>query len=182
MSESLTPLSDARFRDSMRDEFFQLLSSLVIHVPPLRERMDDFLLIAQDMLERDNRDRESQVAGFAEEVWSLFRRYRWPGNLQELQAVVQEARARCTGKLIVPDDLPSRFRMGQEAQRVSPSPPLEMVSLKQRLAEVERAHIRHALELSGYNKSQAAEQLGITRPKLYRRMQELGISDSTDET
>lgn len=182
MSESLTPLADAVAADTMRDECFQLLSSLVIHVPPLRERMDDFPLIAQDMLERDNRDRESQVAGFAEEVWALFRRYRWPGNLRELQEVIHEARAHCVGKLIVPADLPFQFHTGQEAQRVRPSSPQAMVPLEQRLADVEREHIRHALELSKHNKSQAAHRLGITRPKLYRRMQELGLGDTSDDS
>ena len=181
-SESLRPLSEAVDCDAMGDDCFQLLSSLVVSVPPLRERMDDFPLIAQDMLERDNRDRESQVAGFAEEVWSLFRRYRWPGNQRELQAVVQEARARCTGKLIVAADLPFRFRTGREAQQIRPRSAPAFVTLERRLADVEREHIRNALEASGNNKSRAAEQLGITRPRLYRRIQELGLSEASDET
>jgi DNA-binding NtrC family response regulator len=175
MSDSQRPLEEAVAADRMSVECCQLLTTLVVRVPPLRERMEDLPLLAQDMLERHNRDRDSQVSGFTEAVWSAFRRYNWPGNQDELQSVIRQAREACTGKLITPGDLPFAFRTGQEAQRVSPPRPQQLQRLQQRLEEVEREHIRQALEVSDQNKSQAAERLGITRPKLYRRMQQLGM-------
>lgn len=177
MSDSIGSLDDAVSADRLREECYQLLTSLVIRIPPLRERMEDFSLLAQDMLERHNRDRESQVTGFSEEVWAACRGYNWPGNQDELQEVIREARHACQGKLITLGDLPFRFRTGQEAQRVSPVRTFTLKPLDERLEEVEREHIREALALSGQNKSQAAERLGITRPKLYRRMRQLGVFD-----
>jgi DNA-binding NtrC family response regulator len=175
MSDSCRPLEEAVAAERMSVECFQLLTTLVVQVPPLRQRMEDLPLLAQDMLERHNRDRDSQVAGFTEPVWAAFRKYNWPGNQDELQQVIREAREACTGKLITAGDLPFRFRTGQEAQRVNPPRPDRLQSLAERLEDVEREHIRQALVLSDQNKSQAAERLGITRPKLYRRMQQLGL-------
>lgn len=180
MSDACRPLEEAVAAERMMVSCFQLLTTLVVQVPPLRQRMEDLPLLAQDMLERHNRDRDSQVAGFTEPVWAAFRRYNWPGNQDELQQVVREAREACTGKLITLGDLPFRFRTGQEAQRVNPPRQERLQSLAERLEEVEREHIRQALQLSDQNKSQAAERLGITRPRLYRRMQQLGLASDAN--
>jgi DNA-binding NtrC family response regulator len=181
MSDSQRSLEEAVAADRMSETCFELLTTLVVRVPPLRERMEDLPLLAQDMLERHNRDRDSQVSGFTEPVWSAFRKYNWPGNQDELQSVVRQAREACTGKLITLSDLPFGFRTGQEAQRGNPRRSERLQPLAERLEEVEREHIRQALELSDQNKSQAAERLGINRPRLYRRMQQLGmIADATE--
>src|SRR5690606_9532178 len=74
MSDSQRPLDEAVAGDRMSVECCQLLTTLVVRVPPLRERMEDLPLLAQDMLERHNRDRDSQVSGFTEPVWSAFRK------------------------------------------------------------------------------------------------------------
>lgn len=177
MSDSCERLESSVAADRLSANCFELLTSMVVRIPPLRERMADFALLAQDMLERQNRDRDQQVTGFSDPVWVAFRQYNWPGNQQELQEVIRQARDVCTGTIITAGDLPFRFRTGQDAQRVSPSRPREIQSLEERLEDVEREHIRQALELSGHNKSQAAERLGITRPKLYRRMQLLGLGE-----
>jgi DNA-binding NtrC family response regulator len=175
MSDSQRPLAEAVSADRMSEACFELLTTLVVRVPPLRERMEDLPLLAQDMLERHNRDRDSQVSGFTEPVWSAFRKYNWPGNQDELHGVVRQAREACSGKLITLSDLPFGFRTGQDAQRANPPRATHLQPLAERLEEVEREHIRQALELSEQNKSQAAERLGINRPRLYRRMQQLGM-------
>lgn len=182
MSDSCRPLEEAVTEDRLSVACWQLLTTLVVQVPPLRERMEDLPLLAQDMLERHNRDRDSQVTGFVEPVWAAFRKYNWPGNQDELQSIIRQAREACRGKLITLEDLPFGFRTGQEAQRVNPPRRQSLKRLEARLEEVEREHIRAALDASEQNKSQAAELLGITRPKLYRRMQQLGLSPDSDRT
>jgi len=116
-----------------------------------------------------------QVGGFADEVWTQFREYNWPGNVDELMAVVAEARAAAKGGVITAADLPFRFRAGRDAQAVGPPPKVAVEPLEQLLQRVEVEEIRRALDAARNNRSKAAELLGITRPRLYRRMQVLGI-------
>ena len=167
----------AREDDRMRSDLYYLLTPLQIELPPLRRRMEDLAPLAQSFLESQNRGSEKQVSGFAEEVWDRFRQYNWPGNLDELAAVVQEARDACTDTLIRAADLPFRFRTGLDAQSVGPTIRPKPKPLEPLLAQVEKEQIQMALEQCRYNKSKAAELLGITRARLYRRMQALKIED-----
>lgn len=165
---------DGRFP---RELYFRL-TSLVIDVPPLRERLDDLGLLAQHFLEELNRDAERQVSGFSDPVWEQFRRYHWPGNLDELRSVVVEARQACTGPLILPEHLPFRFRTGVDAQKVAPRQRSRPVPLDELLERVEKEQLELALLETRGNVSQAAELLGIPRARFYRRMQQLGVQEA----
>lgn len=181
ISSSTEDLVDAVEDERLLPEFRLLLTTLTIEVPPLRERGDDLIPLAQAFLESSNRGAERQIGGFADLVWPHLREYMWPGNLDELSLVVQEARERCTAPVIGLDDLPLRFRAGLEAQSHGPPqrlideppiPPLEM-----HLATIERDVIRRALKKAKRNKTLAAKLLQVTRPLLYRRMEALGMTD-----
>jgi DNA-binding NtrC family response regulator len=167
--------------DELLPEFLLQLSTLSIGVPALRDRLDDLPLLAQDILESLNRGADRQIEGFDEAVIEKFQRYQWPDNVSELTLVIQEARQRCDGILIMPEHLPFRFRAGYEAQREGPAATASFADLESYLEQVERDHILAALEQSRFNKSQAAELLGIPRAKLYRRLEALGI-DADGET
>jgi len=180
MASSTVALDEAVRRETIRPDLYNLLTILTIPLPPLRRRQDDLQLLAQSLLEAGNQTEEKQVGGFAEDVWQQFREYNWPGNIDELSAVIREARAACTGPLIQQKDLPFRFRTGLDAQAVGPPVRPRIVPLEQLLARVEIEQIQYALEQSGGNKSQAAQLLGLTRPRLYRRMKTLGIADTTE--
>lgn len=159
------------------EEFYFLLTAIRIELPPLRNRGDDLGLLAQAFLEDLNRGEERQVGGFSDDVFRQFQEYNWPGNLDELAQVVSEARDACTGDLIQVRDLPFRFRTGLDAQSVGPAVEPLPKPLTEMLEQVEADHIRAVLEQTRYNKTKAAELLGIPRPRLYRRMQTLGIDD-----
>ncbi|MEZ6051467.1 MAG: sigma 54-interacting transcriptional regulator [Planctomycetaceae bacterium] len=178
MSSSETDLQAAVDQDRLSHDLYYLLTSQVITVPSLRQLPEDVMLLAQHFLESLNRDQETQVTGFADEVAKAFRKYKWPGNQDELKTVVNKARAACERSLITLADLPLGFRAGQDAQRSGPVQSVELVPLEDRLAAVEREHIELALRQAGDNKSLAAESLGMTRARLYRRMQILGMIDS----
>ncbi|MGD9855374.1 MAG: helix-turn-helix domain-containing protein [Planctomycetaceae bacterium] len=176
MSSSCRTLDEAVAEDRLSEEFVHLLTTQQIVVPPLRDRSDDVLFLAQYFLESLNRTAEVQVAEFAAEVRDAFHKYFWPGNVDELQAVVAEAHKTCGRHTIGLPDLPFRFRAGRDAQSVTPPLPIEIGSLEETLADVERECIQRALQQAQGNKSLAAELLGITRPRLYRRMQFLGLA------
>lgn len=163
--------------ETLRSDFYYLLTPLEIALPPLRSRAEDLTLLAQSFLEELNRGAEKQIGGLTEEVWERFREYNWPGNLDELQTVIREAAAVCSGDLIDINDLPFRFRTGLEAQSLSPIAAPRTLPLKDLLEDVERQQIQQTLRQCKHNKSKAAQLLGLTRARLYRRMEVLGIED-----
>ncbi len=163
--------------EQLRQDFFHLLTPLVIAVPPLRQRRGDLRFLAQYLLEELNRGEARQFNGFGDDVWEKFAEYNWPGNVGELLAVIREARALCNEPLIRVKDLPFRFRTGLDAQSVGPAWRPPVAELEPLLAQTEREQIERALAESRHNKSRAAKLLGMTRPRLYRRMEILGIPD-----
>jgi DNA-binding NtrC family response regulator len=163
--------------DKLRQDFFHFLTPLCIAVPPLRYRMDDLRFLAQYLLEELNRGDARQFNGFGDDVWEKFAEYNWPGNVGELFAVIREARSLCNEPLIRVKDLPFRFRTGLDAQSIGPAWRPPIAPLEPLLEQTEREQIERALAESRHNKSRAAQLLGMTRPRLYRRMEILGIRD-----
>ena len=100
--------------------------------------------------------------------------YAWPGQIDELAAVVREAATQAEESEIRAADLPKRLRHAAEAVRYTRQP-AEPIDLEQFLARVEKELIERALREAKGNKSQAARLLGLTRPRLYRRMVQLGL-------
>lgn len=181
ISSSTEHLPDAVEDERLLPDFCLLLTTLTIAVPTLHERGDDLLLLAQAFLESSNRGADRQIGGFADSVWPPLREYAWPGNLDELSLVVQEARERCTAPVIGLEDLPLRFRAGLEAQSIGPPQraldELPIPPLEEHLAGIERDLIRRALKKAKRNKTLAAKLLQIKRNVLLRRITTLGITD-----
>ncbi|RLS55023.1 MAG: PAS domain-containing protein [Planctomycetota bacterium] len=158
-------------------EFCDRFGVLEIHLPKLGDRPGEFPLLVQQAIEVANTTGDPQITGLSPDVWQQFAAYNWPGQLDELFAVIQEAHAASAGPLITVRDLPFRFRAGQDAQTIGPAEVGLLAPLEETLARVEREQIQRALEQSGGNKSVAADLLGIPRPKLYRRLESLGLLD-----
>jgi DNA-binding NtrC family response regulator len=166
----------------LRTDFQAFISPMPIEVPSLSQRPDDLPLLAQHFLEEHNRDEQKQVGGFADDVWPLLARYEWPGNLDELVAVVFEARQHAVEALIRPHDLPFRFRTALAAQELPAPPDPPPMLLDPLLTKVETRLITLALSRSRNNKSKAAELLGINRARLLRRIEQLQIGQTNAET
>jgi DNA-binding NtrC family response regulator len=178
MSSSVRPLLPLVDAESFSRKLYFKLTPLTISIPPLRDRMEDLEPLAQYFLEESNRESSTQLAGFSDEVLRQFRRFNWPGNLRELRQVILESREACTGPIVKPEHLPFRFRTGVTAQTLEPAQKPKFVPLDGLLEQVEREQIERALVECRDNKAKAAELLGITRPRLYRRMEQLGIADA----
>ena len=184
LAGSTRPLKPLVESDVFSRELYFALTPLTVELPPLRERMEDLEPLAQHFVEELNRDAARQVGGLSDDVWRQFRRYHWPGNVAELHQVIQESRANCSEPIIATEHLPFRFRAGVTAQTMEPPSRPRTIPLDQYLENVEREQIEQALSECHDNKARAAELLGITRPRLYRRMEVLGIIDPspTEET
>jgi DNA-binding NtrC family response regulator len=175
-------LQELTERDEFHRELYFLLTTFVIEVPPLRKRSQDVLPLAQYFLEEGNRAAEKQLSGFSPDAMDALRRYYWPGNVAELREVVRAAAASAAGPLVTESDLPLAFRVGQENQRIGPPPAKPLLPLEATLEQVEREQIQAALAACRNNLSKAANLLGVSRPKLYRRLEALGLLPDAKET
>jgi len=149
------------------------LTALTITLPPLRTRMGDVPLLAQQLLEECNADLERQHTEFAPAVVRLFQQHVWPGNVDELAEVVVAACQRSSTPIIEATDLPPEFGAALQARTIRPLS--HTIPLDDQLAQFERSCLVEALKEARGNKSLAAEKLGIPRAKLYRRLEQLGL-------
>lgn len=156
-------------------DFLPLVSgtftTLTIRVPPLADRSDDVPLLAQHFLERLNRDGE-QHGGFSRTALEHLQAYNWPGDLEQLAQVVQEACESAHGTRVEVADLPKRIHWYME-DLIQPQEN-EPIQLDEFLRSIEQRLVNRALELANGNKAQAARLLGITRTRVIRRVAEGG--------
>jgi DNA-binding NtrC family response regulator len=170
----------ARDQERLRPDLYFALTTLVIRLRPLRERLDEILLLAQHFLERTNLRRAGRVVGFEDAASEALVAYDWPGNLRELARVIEVAHERAIGDLIRLDDIPPAIRGNLGAAYIPPPIPPLVTPLDDLLTKLERRLIEQALGRARQNKSRAAELLDISRPRLYRRIKELNIPDEPE--
>ncbi len=143
---------------TFREDLFWRINVLTIEIPPLRERPEDVLPLAEHFLERFARSMSRKGLAFAPATRDALAAYSWPGNVRELQNAVERAVVVATGTVVLPSDLPQQVT-GPHAR---PSPGS--------LAEAERAHVLAVLEASGWNVTRAARTLDVDRVTLYNKM------------
>lgn len=168
------PLAELVRHGKFRDDLAAALSTIVVRLPPLVERREDLPLLAQLFLEDCNAAGRRQIGGFTPTALDRLDAYSWPGNLDELAEVVAEAHRRASRLEIDFGDLPERLHWVARAA-AQPRRPDEAIVLDEYLLHVERELIRRALTRTKGNKARAARLLGMTRPRLYRRMTQLGL-------
>ena len=156
-------VSQGRFR---QDLLFRL-NTVEVHLPPLCDRREDILPLAEHFLRQHREHYRRPIEGFSPEAIDALRRHSWPGNVRELDHVVERAVLLTSGNTISAFDLALR-----SAGDASVSARLEELSLE----EVERLLIRKALSRFDGNANLAAEALGLSRSALYRRLQKYGLS------
>jgi PAS domain S-box-containing protein len=167
-------------REQIRPELYFALTTLVLRLSPLRDRRQELPVLAQHMLERANQRGGKQRTGFSPPALSALMSYDWPGNVQELARVVDFAHDRGSDAWIALGDLPAPLRGSHGESYLPPTAPSPIKPLDQLLTEVERRLIETALRQARGNKSRAAEILGISRPRLYRRIKELDLPDDAE--
>jgi DNA-binding NtrC family response regulator len=163
------------------DELACALGTLVLEVPPLRERQADLPGLVERLLERACAGREVRVTSLSADAWSVIRGYSWPGNLHELYDVLRDSCGRAGGDQLRAADLPAELRRAVEREQTPPRPAERALPLEQLLEEAERRLIQLALQRTRGHKARAARILSIPRPRLWRRMLKLGIVDTEDE-
>ncbi|MCA9186084.1 MAG: helix-turn-helix domain-containing protein [Pirellulaceae bacterium] len=161
-------------QEAYRPELAYALSTIHIELPPLRERPADIPLLVQYFLEFWNAQGGRQIARFSRDAIDRLVDYPWFGNMDEMAEIVRKARQSCAGDEIQESELPNIIRLAASAAANQPAE-WEPIELSQFLADVERKVIERALQRSKWNKAHAARMLGISRPKLLRRIEQLKI-------
>jgi len=159
-------LEEAVREGSLRQDLFYRLDVVRVEIPPLRERKADIPALVAHFLHRFNRRFGREVTGIAPAAMAALMAHDFPGNVRELENLLERAYALGVGREITPGDLPP-FSARPEAPPAAGELPT--------LAQAERTLILRALELYGHDKDRAARALGISRRTLYRRLKEYGL-------
>jgi DNA-binding NtrC family response regulator len=166
---------------AVEEALVDTLSTIAIRIPRLVERPVDLPILAQYFLEACNRGNHKQVGSIRPEALDLLALHSWPRELDELREVITAAHRACKSHEIAPLDLPPVIHHAAHAASYAPRQP-ERIVLDELLATIEKEVVMRALAQAGGNKSAAAELLGMTRPRLYRRIVQLGlVSEATPE-
>jgi two-component system response regulator HydG len=156
-------LQQGRFREDL----YYRLNVLHVHLPPLRERTEDVLLLAEHFLGRAAERSGKKVSAFNEAARKLLLGYSWPGNVRELENVVERVVALTESEIVGPADLPPALR-----DRKNPDQVATALAQGLTLDELEREYIQKVLQAEGGNKTRAAQRLGLDRKTLYRKLED----------
>jgi two-component system response regulator AtoC len=158
-----------------REDLFYRLNVIRLHVPPLRERMEDLPLLCTRLLDRIAAKLDRQPPELPPATLAALLRHRWPGNVRELENALERAMVLADGNVILPEHLPENLAGGPEPCRTGIENILGTYSLKKGQREMERALIAQALAATGGNKSKAGLLLEISYPSLLSKMKEYGL-------
>ena len=150
---------------NFRQDLLYRINTIEIHIPPLRERGNDIILLAEHFLNHYARKYKKEMHGLTREAKNKLLKYAWPGNVRELQHTIERAVILGDGSMLKPENFLFHTTSKQKKE--------EEVILN--LEQLERQAIEKALRISNGNISRAAEYLGITRFALYRKLEKLGL-------
>jgi len=179
ISATNMPLEKMVASGAFRQDLFYRLNVVKIKVPSLRERKDDIPLLAQSMIERLNTQMQMDIAIIDDAALELLMDYSWPGNIRELQNVLESAMNRAFGGVLERKhfDFLQDILIHKDDQILQSDTQFSGYSgtLKAAQTELEEQIIINALENSRGNKAETARKLGISRSILYKKMQQFGL-------
>jgi DNA-binding NtrC family response regulator len=167
---------------TFREDLYYRLNVVSIRLPPLRDRPEDLQPLVEHALARYAAELGRTPLAISEEAWHLLRTYPWPGNIRELNNVIERATVLAPDDGIEADDLPEELRELEapadndtSTVRVIPPEPSEIRPYRDSVLEAKRAIIRRALEKTDGHQTKAAELLGVRQPYLARLIKNLGV-------
>lgn len=160
------PLYEMVDSNEFRQDLLYRINTVEIHLPALRERLDDLEQLANHFLESYSKKYRKNVKKISSQTFKKLEQYHWPGNIRELQHAIERAIIMSEDTALHPDDF---FFLNQKADSN------EISTNTFNLEEMERAMVQKALDKHGGNISKAAKELGLTRASLYRRLEKHGL-------
>ena len=173
-------LEDEVIAGRFREDLFYRLNVIEVRVPPLRERMGDLRALAQHFLEKYADEMGKKVTKISSYAIDMLNRYDFPGNVRELENLMERSVALSNTNILLPDSLALSFHKrrwseGSEDNRFNIDAVANGIALDDVLDDIERTYIKKALELTDGNKQKTAELLGITHRSIRHRLKKLDI-------
>lgn len=159
-------LEQAIEKGTFREDLYHRINEFTLRMPALKDRREDILLFANFFLDQANREMDKQLTGFDEKASRALLDYHWPGNLRQMKNMVRRATLLAQGKFITIDEL-------SDLKESAPA----HIGMPLRNEEAEKQQIIEALRQTNYNKSRAAQLLGIDRKTLYNKLKLYNIFD-----
>jgi len=156
-----------------RDDLYYRINVMSIHLPPLRDRRGDIPLLIGYHVDQFNRKLKTNIEGLSSEVMALLMGYSWPGNIRELENVLERSMLLTKGRWITPTEFPPHIQSNQPLS--SAIKPEHTLSIKKASKLLEKELIQKALDLTKGNRTQASKILEISRPMLIAKIRDYGI-------
>jgi DNA-binding NtrC family response regulator len=154
---------------TLRQDLYFRLSTVKLKVPPLRERLDDLMMLSETFLRRLAKKYKKPMRGISAASFALLMRYNWPGNVRELESVIEHAVLFAQGEYLMPEDLPDHFHGLPKTYFRCVIPPHLTKD------DIECEAIAQTLERTGGNIKKTAQILNYNRPTLYRKLRRFGL-------
>ncbi len=164
-------LQEAIKNQRFRSDLYYRLNVFPILIPPLRERKEDIPLLAHHFLEIYKKKSRKLIIGISDDAMELLKTYDWPGNIRELENVIERAVITCARKVVTVDDLPKNIIDSAKKETDSKI----LVEIGSTMDEIEKRVIAETLNYTKGDKKRASEILGITRKTLYRKLKGYNI-------
>ncbi|MGA1865345.1 MAG: sigma 54-interacting transcriptional regulator [bacterium] len=149
---------------TFRDDLFYRINVVRLDLPPLRERLDDVPLLIADILDKLNKQNGKKVDGITEEALMCLLSYDYPGNVRELENIIEGATVLCKSGQILPKHLPKHLNSS-----------LDIICTSSPIQKIEAAFLMNVLKQNNWNRVKTARQLGIHKTTLFRKIKSLGI-------
>ncbi len=161
--------------DIFREDLFYRLNVVKIQLPPLRERMEDIPLLIEHFTSKFSAQQGKDIVGISDDALSILMHYDFPGNIRELENIIEYAFILCTGGFIQPEHLPEPFAPGNDKER-RPTTILSVAGVSQSLEEIETAAISASLTRNKWKKMATCRELGISKDTLRRKITKYKLS------
>jgi DNA-binding NtrC family response regulator len=169
ISATNMPINNMVYENSFRQDLLYRINTIEIRLPSLKERLEDIPLLANHFIELYSKKYNKDIRKASEALIKRMQKYHWPGNIRELQHSIERAVIMTNHSVLQPEDLFIQKSQGQEKQE-------DLVSLDHlNIEDVEKILIRKALQKHNGHITRAAEELGLTRSSLYRRLERYGL-------
>ena len=162
-------------KGSFREDFYFRINVIPIHLPPLRERIEDIPILADAFFRKTRLKINKKITTISKDTMVALMNYSWPGNVRELKSAFEYACVTCQGETIQPGHLPPNILTEKKA-----SFPAKRVSINRE--EIKKIELIETLEKTGGNQSKAAELLGVSRVTIWNRMKRYGINSNKNIT
>ncbi len=157
-----------------REDLYFRLNVFYIHLPPLRERKETIPTLVRLFVHKNNRLLGKNVNSISKSAEVILANYHYPGNIRELENIIEHAVVLAEGNEIKETDLPE-YMLRNRLMLPEPSQKIELTSEIRPLSEIEKDYIINALKVTGYNYTEASKKLGISRSTLWRKIKEYNI-------